>query len=173
MSITMWNTEKLRSLLLRFALLMIYTTYHKAQAQWGSYKDTVRFATDDVGDLILDLMVYAVPLLKIFECKDGRVWDERMLTRIMRKACSLAEVPLLSESHWRQIAAATVKTKFTTEQRLFRDLVDDKRRESSEDDDEDDGEDKEVATLARISNHTVRTYNRAYTNTTRLSAANI
>lgn len=164
---------------------MIYTTYHKGQAQWGSYKDTVRFATADVGNLMLDLMVYALPLLKIFEwqegrllspflfSRDGKVWPEGMLTRIMRKACALAEVPLLSESHLRQIAAAIVKTKFTTEQRLFQALVNDKRRGGNDEDDEDDGEDEEVAALARMSNHTVRTHNRAYANATGLSAANV
>lgn len=39
-------------------------------------------------------------------------------------------------------------------------------------DDDDDGEDEEAA-LARISNYTVRTYNRVYANKTSLVRANI
>lgn len=184
LSMTMWNTEKLRSVLLKYALVMLYTTYHKGQAQWGSYKDNIRFATEAVGNLLLDIMVYVLPLLKIFEwlegrllspflfSRDGKVWNENGLTRIMRKLCALAEVPLLSESHLRQLCASIIKIKFNRDQRCFQAFTQDQDIEDGELN-ENDGEHEDVAALARMSNHTVRTHNRAYANETGLIGANV
>lgn len=184
MSVTFRNTEKIRSAILKHERIMFYTTYHKGQAQWGSHKDNIRFPTTAVDDIVLDLLIYVQPLRKLFLwhqhgkllpaqlwTKDGQVWDEKNLTRVMRKVYALAEVPALSESHWRQICASIVKTKFGADRRCFEALVD--RNADGEDDDGDDGEDEEAATLARMSNHTVRTHNRAYANETSLTGANV
>jgi len=73
LSMTMWITEKLRSILLKHALVILYTTYHKGQAQWGSYKDNIRFAPDEVGNLLINIIVYILPLLTIFEWLDRRL----------------------------------------------------------------------------------------------------
>src|SRR6185312_12546072 len=132
MSVTWRNTEKIRSVFLKHGRVMIYTTYHKGQAQWGTPKDNIRFLTVDAGDMLLDFMVYVRALRKLFLwkqhgrllppqlwTKDGHAWDEKTLTRVMRKVCAAAEVPSLSESHWRQICASTVKMKFDGDQRCF------------------------------------------------------
>jgi hypothetical protein len=84
----------------------------------------------------------------------------------------LAEVPKLSESHWRQICASIVKMKFSADRKCFDALID-QNADEDPDEGDDDGEDEEVATLARLSNHTVRTHNRAYANETSLVSANI
>jgi hypothetical protein len=187
LSVTFCNTEKLRSAILKHGRLMCYTTYHKGQAQWGSSKENVRFPTMAFTHLILDLLVYVQPVRRLFLwvqyglllppqlwTKDGHVWDEKMPTRVMRKVCALADVPPLSESHWRQICASIVKMKFGADRRCF-DAVVEKQEAGGdgEDEDDDDGEDEEAATLARMSNHTVRTHNRAYANETSLVGANI
>lgn len=188
MSVTWRNTEKVRSIFLKHQRVMVYTTYHKGQAQWGSYKDNVRFLPTELGDMLLDFIAYVPPLWKIFlwkRCqrllpphlwtKDGQIWDEKTLTRVMRKACAAAEVPLLSESHWRQLCATVIKMKFSGEQGCFEAISDVKDREGIEDIEEEDGdgEGEDVAMLARLSNHTVRTHNRAYANETSLIAANV
>ena len=90
----------------------------------------------------------------------------------MRKICALAKVPALSESHWRQICASIVKMKFGADRRCFDALLD-KNVADDNGEDDDDGEDEDAATLARMSNHTVCTHNRAYANEMSLVGANI
>ena len=106
-----------------------------------------------------------------FWTRDGELWPESSLTRILRKACALAEVPALSVSHWRHICATVVKSKFASDRHTFSALIGDILETEGADDD--DGEDEDVAVLARLSNHTVRTHNRAYANETGLVAANV
>lgn len=184
MSITWRNTAKPRGIYLKHGRVMLYTTYHKGQAQWGSVKDNVRFLPTAVGNLLLNFLVYIQPVRGVFDwqqhgrllspflwSKDGQVWHERGLTPAMRRACSLAEVPGLSESHWRQICASIVKMKFGAEQRLFGSIGNDGDGDEAED--ADDGEEVDVAVLARMSSHTVRTHNRSYANETGLAAANV
>lgn len=103
--------------------------------------------------------------------RDGELWTEGSLTRILRKAYAAAEVPALSVSHWRQICASIVKMKFGSEQHIFSALTGD--APDVDGTDEDDGEDEDVAVLARLSNHMARTHNRAYANETGLVAANV
>ena len=187
MSATVRNTEKLRSAILKHSRIMFYTTYHKGQAQWGVYKENVRFPTVAFDNLFLQFVIYVQPLRRLFlwlRCgkllppqlwtKDGQVWHEKSLTPIFRKICALAEVPALSDSHWRQICASIIKSKFGADRRCFDALVDHQTaEEEGENEDGDDGEDEEAATLARMSNYTVRTHNRAYANETSLVGANI
>ena len=103
--------------------------------------------------MLLDLLIYAQPLRKVFLwiqhgkllppqiwTKHGQVWDDKSLTPVMRKVCALAEVPALSESHWRQICASIVKMKFGADRKCF-DAVMDKNIEDDNDGDDDDGED--------------------------------
>ena len=137
-----------------------------------------------MGDLLLDFVVYVHPLLKLFEWAEGRllspflwsqngkVWDEKTLTRKLRKGCAAAEVPALSESHWRQICASIIKIHFGADRRCFQPLTQEDEQGKDEGEEE-DGEEEEVAALARMSNHTVRTHNRAYANETSLIAANV
>lgn len=186
LSVTVRNTEKLRSAILKHGRIMFHTTYHKGQAQWGSYKENVRFPTVAFNNLFLRFSVFVQPLRRLFLwhqhgrllppqlwTKDGHVWDENILTPVFQKVCALAEVPRMSDSHWRQLCASIVKAKFAADRRCFDALVDKEKGEDGADDDDDDGEDEDAATLARMSNHTVRTHNRAYANETSLVGVNI
>jgi len=183
-SLTWRNTAKIRSLLIKHGRVMVYTTYHKGQAQWGTFKDNIHFLPTQVGNLLLDFLIYTTSLRRQFLwqqhgrlmssflwTRDGELWKEGSLTRIFRKACAAAEVPALSVSHWRQICATVVKMKFGSERQTFSALIGDAA--DVDIGDENDGEDEDVAVLARLSNHTVRTHNRAYANETGLVAANV
>lgn len=85
--------------------------------------------------------------------------------------CALAEVPALSVLHWRHICTTVVKSKFVSDRHSFSALIGDSLE--TEGADNDDGEDEDVAVLARLFNHIVRTHNRVYTNETGLVAANV
>ena len=91
---------------------------------------------------------------------------------MIRKVYTLAEVPLLSESYWRQICTSIVKMKFGADRKCF-DVLTDRNVEDDKDNDDDDSEDEEAATLVRISNYIVRIHNRTYANETSLVSANI
>jgi len=61
-SITWRNTQRRRSLYLKHGLAMLHTTYHKGQQQTGKFKDNIRFLPAALGDLLLDYLVYVIPL---------------------------------------------------------------------------------------------------------------
>jgi hypothetical protein len=45
---------------------MLHTTYYKGQQQTGKFKDNIRFLLAALGDLLLDYLVYVVPLRQVF-----------------------------------------------------------------------------------------------------------
>ena len=57
MSVTLCNTEKMRSTILKHVRILFHTTYHKGQAQWGTYKENVRFPTVAFDNMLLDLLI--------------------------------------------------------------------------------------------------------------------
>ncbi|MCQ5273464.1 hypothetical protein NE578_10585, partial [Schaalia odontolytica] len=72
-----------------------------------------------VGSLLLDFLIYVQPLRQRFNwqkdskilppflfSKEGVAWNPDILTGVLRDACTKAQVPTLSMSHWRQIAAS-------------------------------------------------------------------
>jgi hypothetical protein len=65
-SITWRNTQRLRSISLKHGLVTIHTTYCKGQQQTGEYKDNIRFLPSALRDLLLDYLVYVVPLRQVF-----------------------------------------------------------------------------------------------------------
>ena len=65
-SITWRNTQRRRHITLRHDRVMIHAKYHKGQQQTGRYKDNIRFLAHPVGDLLLDYLVYVLPLRQIF-----------------------------------------------------------------------------------------------------------
>ncbi|KAK0771778.1 hypothetical protein LTR59_005462 [Friedmanniomyces endolithicus] len=82
----MWrNTQRLRHITIRHDRVMIHTQYGKQQQQQGLYQDSVRFLAQPIGTLLLDYLVFVLPL---------------------------RELPRLHVSNWRQITVAIVKTKF-------------------------------------------------------------
>ena len=81
-----------------------------------------------------------------------------------------AEAPSIGLSPWRHIAASIIKVKFAREREAFNIKGNNSNRDHPN---SDNSEDKDVATLAWMSNHSVRTHNRAYANTTRFQVANM
>lgn len=125
-SMTYRNTQRRRSIIVRFDRVMVHVQYHKGQQQTGTYKENVRFLANPIAELMLDYMVYVLPLRERFLRqtspgsllspylweKDGKVWPEGHLSRYLEEASVRACVPRLHVANWRQISVAIVKTKF-------------------------------------------------------------
>jgi hypothetical protein len=170
-SVTWRNTQRRRSVYLKHGLVMLYTTYHKGQQQTGKFKDNIRFLPAPIGDLLLDYLVYIVPLRQLFLrqaaphavmspylwWKDGRVWADNRLTQCIKQACARASIPKLSIASWRQMTVNIVKTKFAADIRCFEvdDVADDEDAEEVEAD---------IRAMTKQRNHGTRTANRAYAN---------
>ncbi|KAM0271094.1 hypothetical protein ACHAQH_009227 [Verticillium albo-atrum] len=173
-SILWKNTQRHRSIGLKHGRVMVHTTYHKGQQQTGKYKDNIRFLPAALGDLLIDYLVYVVPLVQAFArhaapgtvvspylwTRDGRVWTDNRLTRCMEKACARAAVPRLHIANWRQMTVSIVKTKFSKEDaRCF--AIGDGHDEDDEDAEE---VDDDVRVMTKQRNHGTPTVNRAYSN---------
>ena len=127
-SMTYRNTQRRRSIIIRLDRIMVHVQYHKGQQQTGNYKDNVRFLAHPVAELLLNYIVYVLPLRERFLRqtspgsllspylweKDGKVWPEGRLSRYLEEASARACVPRLHVSNWRQISVAIVKTKFAS-----------------------------------------------------------
>ena len=184
LAITWRNTERPRSIYVKHGRVMVYVNHHKSQGHWGQTNDNVRFLPVELGDMLLDFLVFVTPhygrmiwqvapgtlLSSSLWVRDGQLWKETGLTRYLRAASVRAEGPPLGLSHWRHISASIIKVKFGEEAHVF-DV--DQEDGDSDDPDRDDGEDEVVATMVRQSNHSVRTHNRAYANSTGLPVANV
>ncbi|KAM0714674.1 hypothetical protein Q7P37_003053 [Cladosporium fusiforme] len=168
-SMTYRNTQRRRSITIRFDRVMVHVQYHKCQQQTSDYKENVRFLADPIAEPLLDYIVYVLPLRERFLRqtspgsllspylweKDGKVWSEGHLSRCLEEASVRACVPRLHVANWRQISVAIVKTKFASHIEYF-------------DPDEGDEDAEETAPIIRIMtdqrNHKTRTVNRAYAN---------
>ncbi|KAI7721980.1 hypothetical protein KC353_g906 [Hortaea werneckii] len=150
-SMTYRNTQRRRSIIIRFERVMVHVQYHKGQQQTGSYKENVRFLANPIGELLLDYITYVLPLRERFLRqtspgsllspylweKDGKVWPEGHLSRYLEEASVRACVPRLHVANWRQISVAIVKTKFASQIEYF-------------DPDEGDEGGEETASIIRI-----------------------
>jgi superfamily II DNA helicase RecQ len=165
------NTQRRRSITIRHDRVMVHVKYHKGQQQTGRYKENVRFLANPVGELLLDYLVYVMPLRQTFLRhhspkallppflweKDGKVWPESQLSRYLEEASTRACIPRLHVANWRQITVAIVKTKFASQIACF----------DADDEDEDAEEmDEAVQIMTRQRNHKTQTVNRAYANQT-------
>ena len=165
------NTQRRRSITIRHDRVMVHVKFHKGQQQTGRYKENVRFLAHPVGELLLDYLVYVMPLRQTFLRqnspkallapflweKDGKVWAEGQLSRCLEEASTRACIPRLHVANWRQITVAIVKTKFASQISCF----------EADDDDEDAEEmDEAVKIMTRQRNHKTQTVNRAYANQT-------
>lgn len=170
-SMTYRNTQRRRSVILRFDRVMVHVQYHKGQQQTGNYKENVRFLANPIAELLLDYIVHILPLRQTFlrqTCpkallspylweKDGKVWPEGHLSRYLEEASIRACVPRLHVANWRQITVAIVKTKFASQIECF----------NPDEGDEDAEEiDPIVRSMTAQRNHKTRTVNRAYANQT-------
>ena len=60
------NTQRRRSITVRHDRVMVHVKFHKGQQQTGRYKENVRFLAHPVGELLLDYLVYVMPLRQTF-----------------------------------------------------------------------------------------------------------
>ena len=60
------NTQRRRHITLRHDQVIIHVKYHKGQQQTGKYKDNIRFLAYPISDLLLDYIVYVLPLRQTF-----------------------------------------------------------------------------------------------------------
>ena len=148
---------------------MVHVQYHKGQQQTGNYKDNVRFLAHPVAELLLNYIVYVLPLRERFLRqtspgsllspylweKDGKVWPEGRLSRCLEEASARACVPRLHVSNWRQISVAIVKTKFASQIECF---------DANEGDEDVKEIDVTIRSITEQRNHKTRTVNRAYAN---------
>jgi len=170
-SMTHRNTQRRRSVTIRFDRVMVHVQYHKGQQQTGNYKENVRFLSNPIAELLLDYIVYILPLRQRFLRqaspktllspylweKGGKVWPEGHLSRYLEEASVRAYVPRLHVANWRQITVAVVKTKFASHIECF----------DPDDDDEDAEEiDQNIRIMTQQRNQKTRTVNRAYANQT-------
>ena len=99
-SMTYRNTQRRRSVIIRLDRVMVHVQYHKGQQQTGNYKENVRFLASPIAELLLDYIVYILPLRERFLrqtspgsllspylwVKDGKVWSEGYLSRYLEEA---------------------------------------------------------------------------------------
>lgn len=177
-SVTWRNTQRNRSIYIHLGRLMVHTTYDKLQQQRGTFRDNVRFLSHPVADLLLDYLVYVIPLRQVFArhsspgailspylwAKDDKVWPDNKLTRCLENASDRAEIPRLHIANWRQMTVAIVKTKFAAHIGCFEMDPDDEDAEEIEDD---------IRILTKMRNHKTRTVNRAYANQTGANFGNV
>jgi hypothetical protein len=170
-SITWRNTQRRRSVCLKHGRVMLHIMYHKGQQQTGKFKDNIRFLPTAIGDLLLDYLVYVIPLYQVFLrqsaphtvvslyllWKDGKVWANNRLTRCIEQACARAGVPRLHIANWRQMTVSIVKTKFATDIGCFEvdELADNKNTKEIRTD---------IRVMTKQRNHSIWTVNRVYTN---------
>ncbi|KAK0924951.1 hypothetical protein LTR29_018106 [Friedmanniomyces endolithicus] len=168
-AMTWRNTQRRRSITLCHERVVIHVRYHKGQQQTGRYKDNIRFLAQPIGDLLLDYIVYVMPLRQIFLRqqspkallspflweKNGKVWADGQLSRHLGEASARACVPRLHVSNWRQMTVAIVKTKFVSQISVF---------EANDQDEDAEEVDDNIRIMTRQRNHKTQTVNRAYAN---------
>jgi len=172
------NTQRRRSITLRHDRVMIHVKYHKGQQQTGRCKENIRFLAHPVGELLLDYLVYVMPLRQVFLRqqspgalaspflweKGGKVWADGRLSRALEDASCRADIPRLHVANWRQMTVAIVKTKFANQIGCF----------AADSDDEDAEEmDDTIKTMTKQRNQKTQTVNRADANQTGASFGNV
>lgn len=179
-SMTWRNTEKRRAIMLMHDRVMIHTTYDKTQQQRGKFRDSIRFLPAPVGELLLNYLVYVLPLRQSFlqQTRPGKllspylwsrgetVWPDNQLTRCLEAASTRAQIPRLHIANWRQMTVAIVKTKFAGSLAYFEDVEGVDKAEMLEPD-----EDIRIITSQR--NHSSRSANIAYANASGGSYGNV
>lgn len=154
------------------------TSYHKGQHQTDRHKENIRFLAHPVRELLLDYLVYVMPLRQIslghqspgalvspflWESK-GRVWTESELSWCLEEASCWAGIPRLPISNWRQSTVAIVKIKFASHISCF---------EATEGDEDAEKLDDTIKVMTKQRNHKTQTVNRVYANQTGASFGNV
>jgi hypothetical protein len=63
---TYHNTQQRRSVIICLDHVMVHMQYHKGQQQIGNYKENVWFLTSLIAELLLNYIVYILPLQERF-----------------------------------------------------------------------------------------------------------
>ncbi|PWN39823.1 P-loop containing nucleoside triphosphate hydrolase protein, partial [Ceraceosorus guamensis] len=169
-SIQWRNTQQKRNIGIKDGRVMIHTWYHKGQQQTGMHKHNVRFLHAEVGNLLVNYLVYVAPFLETLLrtsqpkalvseylwVKQNVIWKENSLSQAMVAACVSAGAPTLRIASWRQITVSMVKVLISDVDRRYFDI--------SEHDQEDEELDEEARAMHWQANHSSRTANRQYAN---------
>lgn len=178
-SITHTNDKRRRSTFIFESLVLIHVRYHKSQRQTGDAVDNVRFLPAAVGNLLLTFLAVVQPLRQAFlrqrvdhkgqlsaylwSTLEGEVWPDQAVSRHLGRACARAEVPRMNVAWWRQVAASIVKEKCTPGERASFNMDQIGGQEEMVE------EEELQSDLARSSNHSFATHNRAYAGSTTLT----
>jgi len=173
----MWrNTEQLRHMQLCHGKVMIHLTEHKMEATTGRNVNNVRFLCDELSDLVVNYLIYVVPVLEsmgwqddpnfavspfFWHGSDGPLWSDAGFSDMLQAACRRAEVPAVGTAVWRQMSSAIINTHFDAADRSCLVIAQD---EPAADEVDEDGRDQEAATLISMSNHSLQTHRNAYAN---------
>jgi hypothetical protein len=65
-SMTYRNTQRQQSVIICLDYVMVHVQYHKGQQQTGNYKENVRFLASLIAELLLNYIVYILPLRERF-----------------------------------------------------------------------------------------------------------
>jgi superfamily II DNA helicase RecQ len=179
----MWrNTERLRHIQLRNGKVMIHLLEHKMMATTGRTRDNIRFLCDELGELLVNYLVYVVPLLESMawqggseDCANAFLWvDEKgdrwhpeQFSSILEAACRRAGVPELNTKVWRQMSSAIINSKFddALDRSCLLELAESSGAAAESAVDGGLGGDEGLAaSLVSMSNHSLRTHRMAYAN---------
>ncbi|KAK6442715.1 hypothetical protein LTR95_001031 [Oleoguttula sp. CCFEE 5521] len=120
----MWrNTERLRHVQLRYGKVLIHLVEHKMMGVTGKNVNNIRFLSDDVGELLVNYLVYPLAVLQsmtwqdnissslspyLWVDADGDKWSAKHFAGVLRRA----GVPQVGTAVWRQMSSAIINTHF-------------------------------------------------------------
>jgi len=177
----MWkNTERLRHVQLRHRKVMIHLVEHKMMATTGRNVNNIRFLCDELGELLVNYLVFVVPLVEsmawqqepnahaanayLWTGNNGKPWSEARFGDMLKAACKRAEVPGIGTMVWRQMSSAIINKHFddTVDRSCLLAAAQD--TEVSVEDADEEGRDSLAASLVSMSNHSLRTHRMSYAN---------
>ena len=174
------NTERLRHIQLRYGKVVIHLVEHKMMATTGKTVNNIRFLCDELGELLVNYLVFVVPLLEsmawqekpkshdpdalLWADADGKPWPDARFSDMLRAACRRAEVTEVGTSVWRQMCSAIINTHFDNATDRSCLLAAARSAEESVNEVDEEGRDGLAASLVSMSNHSLRTHRMSYAN---------
>ena len=172
-----YNTEQLRHIQIRFRRVLFHLVEHKMMATTGKNVNNIRFLPDELGELLVNYLVYVVGVLDsmawqedinasippyLWSEADGTRWDAKRFGSLLKAACRRAGVPEIGTAVWRQMSSAIINTHFDQADRACLAVAQDMQEPVDKIDE--DGADLTAATLVSMSNHSLRTHRHSYAN---------
>ncbi|KAG9512641.1 hypothetical protein KCU93_g10298, partial [Aureobasidium melanogenum] len=149
----------------------------------GRARDNIRFLCDELGELLVNYLVYVVPLLESMawqagskDCANaflwvdekGERWKSEQFSSILEAACRRAGVPELNTSVWRQMSSTIINSKFddVLDRSCLKEVAESSiaAEESTLDAGDLHGDESLVAHLVSMLNHSLRTHRLSYAN---------